>query len=86
MAYVDSPPTAVPPEASYEEDWEVFDPWVKHCSHKMLRLIARPNWTEFVTKPECQRVESKAQRGGLKQHVGQKLGFFLQMGALFVAR
>lgn len=26
MAYVDSPPTAVPPEASYEEDWEVFDP------------------------------------------------------------
>lgn len=31
MAYVDSPPTAVPPEASYEEDWEVFDPWVQHC-------------------------------------------------------
>lgn len=26
MAYVDSPPTTVPPEASYEEDWEVFDP------------------------------------------------------------
>lgn len=26
MAYVDAPPTAVPPEASYEEDWEVFDP------------------------------------------------------------
>ncbi len=26
MTYVDSPPTAVPPEASYEEDWEVFDP------------------------------------------------------------
>uniref|UniRef100_A0A665WPD8 FCP1 homology domain-containing protein n=1 Tax=Echeneis naucrates TaxID=173247 RepID=A0A665WPD8_ECHNA len=32
MAYVDSPPTAVPPEASYEEDWEVFDPYffIKH--------------------------------------------------------
>lgn len=26
MAYVDAPPNAVPPEASYEEDWEVFDP------------------------------------------------------------
>lgn len=26
MAYVDAPPTVVPPEASYEEDWEVFDP------------------------------------------------------------
>uniref|UniRef100_A0A7N6BCS9 FCP1 homology domain-containing protein n=1 Tax=Anabas testudineus TaxID=64144 RepID=A0A7N6BCS9_ANATE len=32
LAYVDSPPTAVPPEASYEEDWEVFDPYffIKH--------------------------------------------------------
>uniref|UniRef100_A0A672Y2C1 CTD (carboxy-terminal domain, RNA polymerase II, polypeptide A) small phosphatase like 2b n=1 Tax=Sphaeramia orbicularis TaxID=375764 RepID=A0A672Y2C1_9TELE len=32
MAYVDSPPAAVPPEASYEEDWEVFDPYffIKH--------------------------------------------------------
>uniref|UniRef100_A0AAQ5Z2R7 FCP1 homology domain-containing protein n=1 Tax=Amphiprion ocellaris TaxID=80972 RepID=A0AAQ5Z2R7_AMPOC len=32
MAYVDAPPTAVPPEASYEEDWEVFDPYffIKH--------------------------------------------------------
>ncbi|XP_060923916.1 CTD small phosphatase-like protein 2-B [Limanda limanda] len=32
MAYVDCPPTAVPPEASYEEDWEVFDPYffIKH--------------------------------------------------------
>lgn len=26
MTYVDAPPTTVPPEASYEEDWEVFDP------------------------------------------------------------
>uniref|UniRef100_A0A7N8WJ71 FCP1 homology domain-containing protein n=1 Tax=Mastacembelus armatus TaxID=205130 RepID=A0A7N8WJ71_9TELE len=32
LAYVDSPPTTVPPEASYEEDWEVFDPYffIKH--------------------------------------------------------
>uniref|UniRef100_A0A8D3BIY9 FCP1 homology domain-containing protein n=1 Tax=Scophthalmus maximus TaxID=52904 RepID=A0A8D3BIY9_SCOMX len=32
MAYVESPPTAVPPEATYEEDWEVFDPYffIKH--------------------------------------------------------
>lgn len=32
MAYVDSPPAAMPPEASYEEDWEVFDPYffIKH--------------------------------------------------------
>lgn len=28
MTYVDTPPTTVPPEASYEEDWEVFDPYV----------------------------------------------------------
>lgn len=28
MAYVDTPPTTVPPEATYEEDWEVFDPYV----------------------------------------------------------
>uniref|UniRef100_A0A3Q3WWA3 FCP1 homology domain-containing protein n=1 Tax=Mola mola TaxID=94237 RepID=A0A3Q3WWA3_MOLML len=28
----DAPPTTVPPEASYEEDWEVFDPYffIKH--------------------------------------------------------
>lgn len=26
MTYVDVPLAAVPPEASYEEDWEVFDP------------------------------------------------------------
>lgn len=26
MTYVDAPLTTVPPEASYEEDWEVFDP------------------------------------------------------------
>lgn len=43
MTYVDAPPTTVPPEASYEEDWEVFDPWVKHDDHKMLSLIARPH-------------------------------------------
>ncbi|XP_061598319.1 CTD small phosphatase-like protein 2-B [Cololabis saira] len=32
MTYVDVPPTTVPPEASYEEDWEVFDPYffIKH--------------------------------------------------------
>ncbi|XP_068617143.1 CTD small phosphatase-like protein 2-B [Brachionichthys hirsutus] len=32
MAYVDPTPTTVPPEASYEEDWEVFDPYffIKH--------------------------------------------------------
>lgn len=32
ITYVDSPPAAVPPEASYEEDWEVFDPYffIKH--------------------------------------------------------
>uniref|UniRef100_A0A672JJK4 CTD (carboxy-terminal domain, RNA polymerase II, polypeptide A) small phosphatase like 2b n=1 Tax=Salarias fasciatus TaxID=181472 RepID=A0A672JJK4_SALFA len=32
MTYVDAPPTAVPPEATYEEDWEVFDPYffIKH--------------------------------------------------------
>ncbi|XP_061887067.1 CTD small phosphatase-like protein 2-B [Entelurus aequoreus] len=32
MAYMNSPPTAVPPEASYEEEWEVFDPYffIKH--------------------------------------------------------
>ncbi|XP_028294936.1 CTD small phosphatase-like protein 2-B [Gouania willdenowi] len=32
MTYVDAPPSAVPPEASYEEDWEVFDPYffIKH--------------------------------------------------------
>ncbi|XP_034047604.1 CTD small phosphatase-like protein 2 [Thalassophryne amazonica] len=32
MTYVDSPPTSVPPEASYDEDWEVFDPYffIKH--------------------------------------------------------
>ncbi|XP_071762025.2 CTD small phosphatase-like protein 2-B isoform X2 [Centroberyx gerrardi] len=32
MAYVDAPPTAVPAEATYEEDWEVFDPYffIKH--------------------------------------------------------
>lgn len=32
MAYVDTPPTTVPPEATYEEDWEVFDPYffIKH--------------------------------------------------------
>lgn len=28
ITYVDSPAAAVPPEASYDEDWEVFDPWV----------------------------------------------------------
>lgn len=26
VTYVDVPPATVPPEASYEEDWEVFDP------------------------------------------------------------
>lgn len=26
MTYVEAPLAAVPPEASYEEDWEVFDP------------------------------------------------------------
>lgn len=26
MAQVDTLPAAVPPEVSYEEDWEVFDP------------------------------------------------------------
>ncbi|XP_017260965.1 CTD small phosphatase-like protein 2-B [Kryptolebias marmoratus] len=32
MTYVDVPPTTVPPEASYDEDWEVFDPYffIKH--------------------------------------------------------
>ncbi|XP_033838893.1 CTD small phosphatase-like protein 2-B [Periophthalmus magnuspinnatus] len=32
ITYVDSPPAAVPPETSYEEDWEVFDPYffIKH--------------------------------------------------------
>ncbi|KAM4593948.1 CTD small phosphatase-like protein 2-B [Odontesthes bonariensis] len=32
MTYVDVPPPTVPPEASYEEDWEVFDPYffIKH--------------------------------------------------------
>ncbi|CAB1435803.1 unnamed protein product [Pleuronectes platessa] len=32
MAYVDCPPTAVPQEGTYEEDWEVFDPYffIKH--------------------------------------------------------
>ncbi|XP_037551341.1 CTD small phosphatase-like protein 2-B [Nematolebias whitei] len=32
MSYVDVPPTTVPPEASYDEDWEVFDPYffIKH--------------------------------------------------------
>ncbi|KAM6950583.1 CTD small phosphatase-like protein 2-B [Lycodopsis pacificus] len=32
MAYVDSPPATVPTEATYEEDWEVFDPYffIKH--------------------------------------------------------
>ncbi|XP_078800572.1 CTD small phosphatase-like protein 2-B isoform X2 [Oryzias latipes] len=32
MTYVDVPPPAVPPEVSYEEDWEVFDPYffIKH--------------------------------------------------------
>ncbi|KAF3686503.1 CTD small phosphatase-like protein 2 [Channa argus] len=32
LAYVESPPTTVPPEASYEEEWEVFDPYffIKH--------------------------------------------------------
>lgn len=36
MTYVDSPPPTVPPEASYEEDWEVFDPWV-NC--ELLRCL-----------------------------------------------
>lgn len=31
MAYVDTPPTTVPPEATYEEDWEVFDPYVNNA-------------------------------------------------------
>lgn len=26
MTYVEAPLAVVPPEASYEEDWEVFDP------------------------------------------------------------
>ncbi|XP_007554086.1 CTD small phosphatase-like protein 2-B [Poecilia formosa] len=32
VTYVDVPPATVPPEASYEEDWEVFDPYffIKH--------------------------------------------------------
>ncbi|KAK7912592.1 hypothetical protein WMY93_012803 [Mugilogobius chulae] len=32
ITYVDSPPAAVPPETTYEEDWEVFDPYffIKH--------------------------------------------------------
>uniref|UniRef100_H2V4Z0 CTD small phosphatase like 2 n=1 Tax=Takifugu rubripes TaxID=31033 RepID=H2V4Z0_TAKRU len=32
MTYVEAPLAAVPPEASYEEDWEVFDPYffIKH--------------------------------------------------------
>ncbi|KAK5874048.1 hypothetical protein PBY51_019030 [Eleginops maclovinus] len=32
MTYVDAPPAAVPQEATYEEDWEVFDPYffIKH--------------------------------------------------------
>uniref|UniRef100_A0A8C6P4J0 CTD small phosphatase like 2 n=1 Tax=Nothobranchius furzeri TaxID=105023 RepID=A0A8C6P4J0_NOTFU len=32
MTYVEVPAAAVPPEASYEEDWEVFDPYffIKH--------------------------------------------------------
>lgn len=32
ITYVDSPAAAVPPEASYDEDWEVFDPYffIKH--------------------------------------------------------
>ncbi|XP_019722915.1 CTD small phosphatase-like protein 2-B [Hippocampus comes] len=32
MAYMNTPPAAVPPETSYEEDWEVFDPYffIKH--------------------------------------------------------
>ncbi|XP_037648986.1 CTD small phosphatase-like protein 2-B isoform X1 [Sebastes umbrosus] len=32
MTYVDAPPPAVPQEGTYEEDWEVFDPYffIKH--------------------------------------------------------
>ncbi|KAJ4947333.1 hypothetical protein JOQ06_009369 [Pogonophryne albipinna] len=32
ITYVDAPPAAVPQEATYEEDWEVFDPYffIKH--------------------------------------------------------
>lgn len=37
MTYVDTPPTTVPPEASYEEDWEVFDPYV-NIAHTFFSL------------------------------------------------
>lgn len=42
MTYVDAPPTTVPPEASYEEDWEVFDPWVNTMIIKCLVLWPDP--------------------------------------------
>lgn len=39
MAYVDTPPTTVPPEATYEEDWEVFDPYVDNAYHPRVTDI-----------------------------------------------
>lgn len=59
MAYVDTPPTTVPPEATYEEDWEVFDPYVNNAItsffpppslyHPMCDPNDRlkPSWTDF---------------------------------------
>lgn len=51
MTYVDTPPTTVPPEASYEEDWEVFDPYVNIAHTFFPSPIARLHLTQLATTP-----------------------------------
>ena len=62
-AYVDVAPTTVPAEPTYEEDWEVFDPWVWCCRSYYFSVKKEAKGCLFIPGQLCSYLGSLFDKG-----------------------